>query len=63
MKPYLLGNFFGAKFEQIWTKVIKIWTNLTRFGQNQNLASSFRTPSSMERTFDVVAARTGNRMN
>jgi len=29
----------GAKFGQIWAKVIKIWANLIRFGQNQNLAS------------------------
>jgi len=35
MEPHPLGNFLG----KIWTKVIKIWANLIRFGQNQNLAS------------------------
>jgi len=42
-----LANCYGAKlirFDQnlseIWAKVIKIWANLIRFGQNQNLASS-----------------------
>jgi len=29
----------SAKFGQIWTKVIKIWAYLIRFGQNQNLVS------------------------
>jgi len=31
---------------EIWAKVIKTWTNLIRFGQNQNLASS--------KTFDLL---------
>jgi len=32
-----LGQNLG-KFRQIWAKVIKIWANLNRFEQNQNLA-------------------------
>jgi len=32
-------KIFLAKFGQIWAKVIKIWANLIRFGQNRNHAS------------------------
>jgi len=42
MQSHPLGNFFG----KIWVKVIKIWANLIRFGQNQNLASP--------KTFDLL---------
>jgi len=31
-------KYFGQHFGEIWAKVIKIWENLIRFGQNQNLA-------------------------
>jgi len=45
MQPHPLGHFLSqiwAKFGnlgEIWAKVIKIWANLIRFGQNENLAS------------------------
>jgi len=52
MQLYPLANFLGGKLGnlvrfwligsnlgKIWSKVIKICTNLIRFGQNQNLAS------------------------
>jgi len=36
-----------ANLDDIWAKAIKIWTNLIRFGQNQNLASpkTFEPPT------------------
>jgi len=37
--PHLLQNFFGQNVGEIWAKVIKIWTYLIRFGQNQNFSS------------------------
>jgi len=44
MQPHPLAkkNFFLAKFielGQIWLDIGKIWANLMRYGQNQNLAS------------------------
>jgi len=46
MQPHTLGVFWGSKYDnigqnlgEICAKVIKIWTNLIRFGQNQNLLS------------------------
>jgi len=39
-----LGKIW-AIFGQICAKVIKIWVNLIRFGQNQNLASEKRSIS------------------
>jgi len=35
MQTHPLGNCLG----KIWAKVIEVWTNLIRFGPNQNLAS------------------------
>jgi len=49
MQLHPLANLFGAKlirFGEIWAKVIKIWANLVRFGQNQHLASL--------KTFDIL---------
>jgi len=45
MQLHPLENFL-SKIWQIWTKGIEIWTNLIRFGQNQNLASP--------KTFDLL---------
>jgi len=35
-------------FEQIWAKVIKVWANLVRFGQNLAIPKNIRPPTAMK---------------